>query len=178
MAFISVKGVIKSFADFDDVKAKDTRVFDANEIINNAETVEDMLFRSTERLVQKLKASSQWQRYNGVMVSGGIIGFGVSIPDPVISKLLRKTDWTDLCVYHTLSEYLYPSIADFGDETSAEVQKIAFYRQKMEDLWQEILAVGDFYDKDGDGTVEQDEKMLSPQITRRSRGYRRVAGVR
>jgi hypothetical protein len=173
-------GEVLSFARYEDVLEMDSRVFEANEIgtlTERQETVEDMLIRSTDRLVQKLKASAWWRVYNNVAISGSL-GIGITIPTPDKTKLQRRADWTELCVYHTLKEYLYPKIADFGVEGSAEVQKITFYEAKFNALWDELMASGDFYDSDNDGTVEESEKMLKPKVYRRSRGYRSISGVR
>lgn len=173
-------GEVLSFARYEDVVEIDSRVFEANELgtlTERQEIVEDMLIRSTDRLVQKLKASSWWRVYNNVAISGNL-GVGITIPTPDKSKLQRREDWTELCVYHTLKEYLYPKIADFGVEGSAEVQKINFYEGKFNALWEELMASGDFYDTDKDGVVEESEKMLKPKVYRRSRGYRPISGVR
>ena len=177
MAFIIKSGGdVLSFATFDDVKKIDSRVFEANEILNDEAKVEDMLIRSTERLVQKLKASEWWRVYNNVAISGSL-GVGISIPTPDKKKLERKTDWTELCVFHTLKEYIYPNIGDFV-EGSPEERKQALYESKFMSLWEELLASGDFYDSDNDGVVEETEKMLKPKLYRRSRGYRPIAGVK
>lgn len=180
MAFIRKSGVVITFATFEDVETIDSRVFEGNELstatLTKQQVVEDMLVRSTERLVQKLKADEWWMRYTGTTVSGGL-GFS-PIPTPNKNLFKREADWTELCVYHTLKEYLYPKIADFGVENAAEVQKIAFYNQKFSDLWEEMMNSGDFYDRDGDGTVEKGEIEQRPQLFRRSRGYRNWNGVR
>jgi hypothetical protein len=182
MAFINKQdGSVLSFATYEDVYSMDRRVFEANEIatddLTKEEVVEDMLIRSTTRLIKKVQASAWWQRYTA-NVSSVALGAGGSIPLPDATKFERKDDWTELCVYHTLAEYLYPHIADFGDEASPEVAKITFYRDKLQSLWDEMLAVGDWYDDDNDGTVEDNEKLLNPRPTRRSRGYRKIAEVR
>lgn len=182
MAFINKQdGSVLSFATYEDVFAADRRVFEANEIATDTltkdEVVEDMLIRSTSRLIKKVQASAWWARYTA-NVSSVALGAGGSIPLPDSSKFERKDDWTELCVYHTLAEYLYPHIADFGDEASPEVAKITFYRDKLESLYNELLAVGDWYDDDNDGTVEDSEKLLNPRQYRRTRGFRKIAEVR
>lgn len=177
MAYIISSGNVLSFADAEDVREIDSRVFDANEGVLTDVLVEDMLKRSTDRLLQKLKSSDWWRIYNNIAISG-TLGVGITIPDPSKNKIKRQADWAELCVYHTLKEYLYPKIADFGVEGSAEVQKINFYKVKFDSLWEEMMAIGDFYDTDGDGTVETDEKMIKPKVYRRTRGYRPIVGVR
>jgi len=175
VAFIVSNSQIISFATADDVKARDQRVFEANEGLTD-ESLEDMLMRSTDRIMSRLKASDWWRAYT--FRSGTQTSAAYDLPTPDRSKLLRKSDWTELCVYHTLKEYLYPKIADFGAEGSAEVAKIEFYGSKFEDLWLELLTSGDFYDTDGDGTVESSEKIIQPVLYRRTRGRRNLTGVR
>jgi hypothetical protein len=177
---VTRSGEVISFASYSDVLETDSRVFEANELGTDTEKeqmIEDMLIRSTERLVQKLKSTAWWRVYNNLAVNGSL-GVGVSIPTPDKTKLQRREDWNELCVYHTLKEYLYPKIADFGVENSAEVQKISFYESKFNALWEELISAGDFYDTDNDGTVENSEKLISPKPTRRSRGFRNISGVR
>jgi hypothetical protein len=57
-----------------------------------------------------------------------------------------------------LAEFILPSIADFGKEDNAERQKMGYYSQKAENLFGELIAAGDWYDFDGDNTIETDEK--------------------
>ena len=178
MAFILSTGNVISFAEAADVLAQDRRFFESNEGLDltNGGEVEDMLVRSTDRIVLKLKASSWWRQYNNLTVSATLGSYDV--PTPNKNKIQRRSDITELCVFHTLKEYLYPKYADFGVETSAEVQKIAYYNQKFETLWQELLASGDFYDDNESGTVSSDEKLIIPQIFRRTRGRRSTGLVR
>lgn len=180
MAFVRKQGQVITFATFDDVEAIDSRVFEANEIATNSltkqEIVDDMLVRSTDRLIQKLKGDEWWMRYTGTLVSGGL-GF-TPTPTPNKNLIRREADWTELCVYHTLKEYLYPKIADFGVENAAEVQKIKFYEQKFNELWRELMTAGDFYDRNGDGSIDPDEIQTRPVLLRRNRGYRNWNKVR
>ena len=62
-------------------------------------------------------------------------------------------------IYFALFEYLLPSVADFGIETSAEVAKIKFYKDQYNILFKELIEAGDFYDFSGDGTVGTTERM-------------------
>ena len=83
-----------------------------------------------------------------------------------------------MCVYYCFKEYLCPLIADFGEEDSPEVQKIKYYDAKFNDIFNELLASADWYDADGDGTVEDSEKTTYYQPVRRSRSRRSVARIR
>ena len=70
MAFIAnASGNVVSFAEFTDVTTIDQRVFEANEGLTQ-DIVEDMLERSTDRLIQKVKASDWWRQYAGTIGTG------------------------------------------------------------------------------------------------------------
>jgi len=176
MAFITnASGNVVSFAEFTDVTTIDQRVFEANEGLTQ-DIVEDMLERSTDRLIQKVKASDWWRVYSGTIGSGYS---GLSeLPTPNPDLFQRRPDWTETCVFHTLSSYLYPKIANFSDGESAEVQKITFYENRMQELFNELLSMGDWYDRDGDGTVENDEKLVKYALTRRTRGRKSIVRVK
>jgi hypothetical protein len=83
-----------------------------------------------------------------------------------------------MCVYYTLKEYILPKIADFGDPESPEVQKITYYENKFQDIFEELLAMMDWYDADDSGTVDADEKQIRFQLNRRTRGRRNIVKVR
>jgi hypothetical protein len=161
MAFVQQGNRVYSFAEYEDVVAKDSRLFDANEGLTQ-DVVEDSLVRSTQRIVDMISGSDWWKQYyirlNG-LDSSVIIGQSVSVP-PIKANLIlaRRNDFTDLCVYHTLSEYLLARVADFGNPDSAERQKIGFYDTKFRDLYRELLNDGDWYDYSGDGNITNNEK--------------------
>ena len=186
MAFIVIGGNVTSYAEADDLKDKDQRVFESNEI-NFAdapdapgtldEYLEDLTTKATNRINEKIRASARWREY----LSYAGIGFDNinNIPafDPNKIKS-RKADFTDMCCYYTLKEYLLPKVAEFGDPESPEVQKIKYYDAKFNDLFEELTSIMDYYDSDGDGTVESGEKMVRFSATRRSRGRRNIVRVR
>jgi hypothetical protein len=70
----------------------------------------------------------------------------------------RTNDFTDLCVYTAMYEFILPVIADFGNEDSAERKKMGYYSQKAESLFGELISSGDWYDFDDDGTITSAEK--------------------
>jgi len=159
MAFIQRGDTVYSFADYDDVLAKDTRVFQANESLTET-VVEDAVVRSTQRILNQIRSTGWWKSY--YIRQGGndyVIGESLTVPElnPALIKS-RRSDFTDLCVYHAMSEYLLPKIADFGDETSSERAKVSFYNEKYRELFREIIDAGDWYDFDGDDTIETIEK--------------------
>lgn len=185
MAFIVVAGSVVSYSEAVDVKDKDQRVFEANEI-NYTDVpdspgsldayLEDLLIKSTSRINEKIRASAQWRIYLGYT---GIDYDVNNIPQFNPNRILsRKADFTDMCCYYVLKEYILPKVADFGNPESPEVQKIQYYERKFTDLFEELLSMMDWYDSDGDGTVEDSERMLNYKLPRRTRGRRRVASVR
>jgi hypothetical protein len=185
MAFITVTGNVVSYAEALDVRDKDQRLFEANELdfTNVPDTpgnldnyIEDLTTKATDRINQKIRASARWREYLNARGSGfsndNIPAFN---PNLILS---RKADVTDMCCYYTLKEYLLPKIADFGNPESSEVQKIQYYDNKFNDIFSELLDMWDWYDFDSDGTVESGEKMISFQLNRRSRGRKAVTRVR
>jgi hypothetical protein len=186
MAFITVNGSVTSYAEADDVRDKDQRVFEANEInFSDApenpatldEYVEDLAAKATQRISQKIRASSQWRGYLGYTDSGynTINNIPEFNPDLILG---RQSDFTDLCAYYTLKEYVYPKIADFGNPESSEVQKIQYFESKFTDLFEELLAMMDWYDLDDSGAVDLDERKVTFSRTRRTRGRRSVVRTR
>lgn len=153
MAFITNGSDTLSFAEYSDVQERDARVFEANEGLTEI-VVEDLLIRSTERIMTLLKSSDWW-------VSNGPTG-----EDPDINLIIsRQNDFTDLCVYYSLYEYILPLIADFGTEDNAEVNKIDFYKDKFNSLSVELIESGDFYDFDSSGSITDDNK--APSVVER-----------
>ena len=151
MAFVIEDDLeVSSFADYTDVYEKDTRIFDANESLSESVVVSGVE-RATERILAKLKTSQWWRSDNPGYTTG-------NLPD-IDSKLIinRQDDFTDLCVYVALSDYILPNIADFGDVESAERQKMSYYSTRADELFVELSTAGDWYDTDADGTVSSDE---------------------
>lgn len=158
MAFIIVSSNVTSFAEYQDVVNRDQRLFDANESLTDDE-VEPLLVRATERILDKLRSSSWWQNYYINRSNGTTINSAADIPALNPNRIIgRKNDFTDLCVYMALSEFILPKIADFGNEDSAERKKMGYYTQKAETLFGELITAGDWYDFDASGTIVSSEK--------------------
>jgi len=156
MAFIIDSGSTISFADYDDVFERDQRLFENNEGLTD-DIIEDILIRSTERILTKLRASDWWKDYYRRRSNTAVSS--VDIPALDIDKIkARQNDFTDLCVYTALAEYVLPKVADFGNEDNAERQKIGYYNNKSEALFGELVTAGDWYDFDDDGTIASSEK--------------------
>ena len=159
MAFIRANRKVISFASSDDVREVDSRIFEANEGLTD-ERVDGALIKSTQRIIDDIQISAWWKSYYIRRSDTGVVfGQGVIVPAPEIDYILGSQEtFTQLCVYHSLSEYILPSVADFGNADSAERQKISFYGEKARGLFTYLIDRGDWYDFDGDGEVQLTEK--------------------
>lgn len=150
MAFIVTSGNTVSFAEYQDVLDRDQRLFDANEGINDENVIEPLLIRATERILSKVRSTDWWISH--------FENAGLAVPDVNANNVLAKqSDFTDLCVYVGLSEYILPMIADFGTEDNAEYRKMGYYKQRVDELFSELIKAGDWYDFDGDGIISSSE---------------------
>jgi len=185
MAFILSGATVISYAEALDVRDKDQRITEANEIdfTNVPDTpgsldnyIEDLTTKATGRINAKIKASSRWKEYLAYTgTSFDINTVPAFVPERIVA---RKADFTDMCAYATLYMYLLPKVADFGNPESNEVQKIQYYESKFNDIFNELLAMADWYDADGDGTVEDSEKAWNYATLRRTRRRATVVKVR
>jgi len=156
MAFIKSGTTVLSFAEYQDVEDRDQRLFEANEGLT-MDVVEDLLIKSTERILSDIRSTNWWRSYY-LKQSGSSVTSVADIPGPDAAKILsRKSEFTDLCVFHSMFYYILPRVADFSDENNAERQKIGHYQQKFNDLFNKIISAGDWYDYDGDNTIESSE---------------------
>lgn len=162
MAFMTNGSTVISFADYYDVQDRDQRLFDANEGLTE-DVVEDLLIRSTERILTLLRATDWWANYYISRNGSTTYQSRADIPALDPNKIqARQNDFTDLCVYYGLFEYVLPKIADFSQENNAERQKIGYYQQKFNSLFGELISAGDWYNFDGTGVIDSNEK--SPGI--------------
>jgi hypothetical protein len=158
MAFITEAGTVISFAEFQDVVNKDQRLFDANEGLSD-DIVDAQLVRATERILTKLRSSAWWHSYYVNRNSSVNITTVADIPALDANRIIaRQNDFTDLCVYTALGEFILPSVADFGKEDNAERQKMGYYTQKADALFGELISAGDWYDFNDDATIASNEK--------------------
>lgn len=187
MAFITDgSDNVISFAEFTDLVQKDQRLFEANELkipaesgfADTTEFMEDILEKSTDRILTKIKASTWWQAY--VNYVGGTFNDLHNLPDVNANNIKsRQQDFTDMCVFYAFAEYILPLLADFSEEAvSSEVQKIQYYKNKFDDRFEEVIRLADWYDYDGDGTVEDSEKVYSYSQNRRTRRRLNIVRVR
>lgn len=158
MAFITENNTVVSFAEFQDVVDKDQRLFESNEGLSD-DGVEQQLVRATERILSKFRASDWWRSYYIKRDSTLTYNTVADIPALDPNKILaRQNDFTDLCIYTALAEFILPSIADFGNEDNAERQKMGYYSQKSDALFAELVRAGDWYDFNDDSTIASTEK--------------------
>lgn len=166
MSFVyDTDGNVTSFAEYQDVIETDTRLFDENEGLSDS-IIDSLLTRATERLLSKFRSSQWWKDYylkRSTTPSSG------NIPELDTTKIIgRHGDFNDLCVYEALSYYILPKVANFGNSENSEFNKISFYKMKSEELFGELITFGDWYDFDGDGTVQTTE------VTRGTYNLRRI----
>jgi hypothetical protein len=166
MAFIVENSNTVSFAEFTDVTARDQRLFDNNESLT-LDFVEDALIRTTDRLLENIKSTEWWQRMY-TSRTGSVNRLDIPTPDAdrIIS---RQADFTDLCVYRALADYILPAVADFGDPANAEREKMGYYENRATKLFLELVNSGDWYDFDNDGTVQTVEKSRGRETLKRIR---------
>jgi hypothetical protein len=158
MPFVTDLGNVISFAEFQDVVNKDNRLFDANEGLSD-DVIENQLIRATERILSKIRSSAWWQSYYVNRNTTTVLNTLADIPalDPT-RIIARQNDFTDLCVFTALAEYILPSVADFGKEDNAERAKMGYYSQKADALFGELISAGDWYDFNDDSTISSTEK--------------------
>lgn len=160
MAFIISLGTFISFAEYEDVTARDQRLFEANEGLTEA-VVEELLEQGSQRVLTKIKATDWWKEsqfaYDSTLNRDARL---VPVVDPLRIEG-RQQDFTDLTVYLTLTEYVLPKIADFTDDGNADVKKIQFYKDKFDQLFKELIEDGSWYDFDNSGTISTTEKRPS-----------------
>ena len=169
MSFISTNSTVISFASYDDVLQADQRLFEANEGLTE-DVVEQDLIRATQRILTAIKFTSWWRECYLRTTTNPTMMSSVDLPDVNPSRIVaRQADFTDLCVYHALYFYILPRIADFSKEDNAERAKIGFNQNKYNQLFEELVNQGDWYDFNGDGTVNSTEKFPGHISLRRTR---------
>lgn len=157
MAFIVENNTVISFAEYEDVFKTDERLFETNESLTD-DKVEELLIRATERILTKLRSSSWWRSYY-INRTSTAIQTVADIPALDVNRIVaRQRDFTDLCVYMALADYIYPNLADFGNEADPERAKMGYYTNKADSLFGELITVGDWYDFDDNGTIASNEK--------------------
>ena len=158
MAFINDGTTVISFAEYQDVVDRDSRLFVTNESLSE-DVVEPLLIRATERILTKMRSTQWWQSYYVRRSNSSTIRTTADVPALDPEKIqARENDFTDLCVYTALAEFVLPLVADFGTQDNAERQKMGYYAQKASSLFDELVTAGDWYNFDGSDTITSAEK--------------------
>lgn len=158
MAFVTVNNSVISFAEYTDVIELDQRLFEVNEGLTD-DVVEPLLERATQRILDRLRLTDWWSSYWLRRQTVVTVINSAQIPSLNINRIqLRQQMFTDLCVYVGLAELILPRVADFGNEASAERKKMGYYSVEAQRLFEDLVRLGDWYDFDADGTVENTEK--------------------
>jgi len=157
-AFIYSYKTFVSFATYEDVTNRDSRVFEANEDLTESD-INDFLEQASQRILTQIRNTEWWREYQRKLAN--IIDANLL---PVVDPdyiLARTQEFKDLNVYFALYDYVYPSIADFGNPDSAEIQKIKHYKDSYNELFDEVIESGDWYDFSENGTIDAAEKMAA-----------------
>ena len=157
MAFYFSYQTFISFATYDDLIQRDQRILEANEGLTQAE-IDEYLKQASQRMLTQIRNTDWWREAcNRINPALGLDPRLTPVVNPSLI-LGREQEFKDLNIYFALSEYIYPSVADFGNPDSAEVAKIKFFNDQYYKLFQELIQSGDWYDFDGDDTIETAEK--------------------
>jgi hypothetical protein len=106
-----------------------------------------------------LRSSAWWQSYYVNRNTGTVLNTLADIPALDPNRIIgRLNDFTDLCVFTALADYILPSVADFGNEDNAERAKMGYYSQKADFLFGELITAGDWYDFNDDNVISSAEK--------------------
>lgn len=154
MAFVYENNLVESFAEFQDVLDHDQRLFDTNEGLSDS-VVYPKLIRATEKILTRIQASDWWKSVTPKFTS---------INPNYILK--HQNDFTDLCVYIAMAEDILPIVADFGTQDNAEANKMAYYVNQANVIFEQLINLGDWYDFDNDGNIDTTE-VKSGTIQRR-----------
>jgi hypothetical protein len=157
MAFVYNNDLVESFAEFQDILDHDQRLFDTNEGLSES-VIYPYLIRSTSRILSKIKGSDWWKSVTPQFTN-------IS-PELIIT---RHDDFTELCVYTALFDYILPIIANFGTQDNAEIQKMNYYQNKADALFEELINLGDWYDFNADNNISNDEIKPGTVLRRRIR---------
>lgn len=169
MAFIKNGSTTISFAEYQDILDADQRLFEANEGLTD-DVIEDILIRSTQRILTLIRQTDWWRDLYLQKAANPVFITRADVPEVDIELIIeRQDDFTDLCVYYALWNYILPKIADFSKEDNAERAKIGFYQNKYQFLFDELINSGDWYDVNADGIVASDEKMPGNYALKRIR---------
>lgn len=163
-AFIYSYKTFVSFATYEDVTNRDSRVFEANEDLT-ADEVNDYLAQASQRILTQIGNTDWWAQSQRSLF--GIVDPRLVPPVNPDYIIASSQEFRDLNVYFALLEYIYPSVADFGNPESAEVQKIKHYKDSYTVLFTELIESGSWYDFTQNGTIDTADRR--PSVVNRVR---------
>ena len=166
MAFYFSYQTFVSFATYDDLVQRDQRILEANEGLTEAE-IDEYLRQASQRMLTQIRNTDWWK--NACFTINPSLGRDLR-QLPVVNPSLiraREQEFKDLNICFALYEYIYPSVADFGNPDSAEVAKIKFFKDQYDNLFNELVQSGDWYDFNNDKTIATSE--IFPSIVNRVR---------
>jgi len=105
-------------------------------------TFETELTRSTSDIQRDLKG--KWWSTTGYPASS------------FDATKLVAAEWERATVYHALSYYILPQLANFS-EADTFLSMMEFYRQRFTEEFNAVLAAGVSYDFDADGNIDAGE---------------------
>lgn len=158
MAFVKENGNVVSFAEYDDLVVRDKLLIQTHDELDDSMLIDDHMKRATERILSKLRSTDWWREY---FISRSSISYRTVADIPALNANYikdRNADFTDLCVYVAIATYILPMFANFGQDDTAEVEKMKYYEEKATKLFDELVSAGDWYDFDGSGVISSDEK--------------------
>jgi hypothetical protein len=168
MAFYFSYQTFISFATYDDLIQRDQRILEANEGLTQAE-IDEYLKQASQRMLTQIRNTDWWR--DACFELDTTLQRDLRLLPVVNPSLIksREQEFKDLNIYFALYEYIYPSVADFGNPESAELAKIKFFTDQYNKLFPELIESGDWYDFDNDATIEKTEKFPSKMNRQRIR---------
>lgn len=156
MAFYFSYKTFISFATYEELIQRDQRILEANETLTQAE-IDEYLRQASQRILTKIRNTDWWRDscFSMNPALGGDIRLLPNVDPQYI--LAREQEFKDLNIYFALQEYIYPSVADFGNPDSAEIAKMKFYVDQTNNLFTELVQSGDWYDFTASGVISKDE---------------------
>lgn len=70
---------------------------------------------------------------------------------------LTDSQWTKATIYLTMERYILPKLTTWRIEGDAFREQIAFYRERFNTEFNEVVSAGVEYDYNNDGTITADE---------------------
>lgn len=117
----------------------------------------DTELERSETEVNRVLSVRWWPQYAklGKRYDIRIVG---DVPLMDVDKL-DSTQWTQATVYHALAYHICPKLTQFTPEADKFQVMMEYYRGRFEHEMDLAIREGVRYDSDGDGTIQDDEKI-------------------